>query len=46
MLFEVQLVQLVWIIIIITWNIIFQLLRTRMGPAGDYLTFVLPRGYY
>jgi len=37
---------LVWIGIIITWTIVFQLLRTKMGPAGDYLTFVLPRGYY
>jgi len=36
----------VWLVIICTWNIIFQLLRTRMGPTGDYLTFVLPRGYY
>lgn len=36
----------VWVIIIVCWNIIFQLLRTKMGPAGDYLTFVLPRGYY
>ncbi|CAF5114838.1 unnamed protein product [Rotaria magnacalcarata] len=36
----------IWCIIIIAWNIIFQQLRTRLGPAGDYLTFVVPRGYY
>lgn len=37
---------LVWLAIIIAWNVIFQTYRTRMGPVGDYLTFVLPRGYY
>jgi len=37
---------LIWVIIIIGWNITFQLLRTKMGPIGDYLTFVSPRGYY
>ena len=36
----------VWLIIIITWNVLFQVFRTKMGPAGDYLTFVIPRGYY
>ncbi|CAF0895938.1 unnamed protein product [Rotaria sordida] len=37
---------LIWIIIIVAWNITFQLLRTKMGPLGDFLTFVYPRGYY
>ncbi len=36
----------IWIIVIIGWNITFQLLRTKMGPIGDFLTFVSPRGYY
>ena len=37
---------LIWVAIIIAWNVTFQTYRTRMGPVGDYLTFVLPRGYY
>ena len=36
----------VWLVIIIAWNITFQAMRTKLGAAGDYLTFVLPRGYY
>ncbi|CAF0881317.1 unnamed protein product [Adineta steineri] len=36
----------IWLIIIIAWNITFQLLRTKIGPIGDFLTFVIPRGYY
>ncbi|CAF1370455.1 unnamed protein product [Adineta steineri] len=32
----------VWILIILVWNIMFQVFRTKMGPAGDYLTFVVP----
>jgi presenilin enhancer 2 len=36
----------IWTVIIVAWNITFQLLRTKMGPIGDYLTFVSPRGYY
>ncbi|UJR09012.1 hypothetical protein I4U23_013261 [Adineta vaga] len=36
----------VWFLIIIVWNVLFQVFRTRMGPTGDYLTFVVPRGYY
>lgn len=38
--------SLVWLIIIVAWNVTFQLTRTKMGPTGDHLTFVLPRGYY
>ncbi len=36
----------IWIVIIVTWNITFQLLRTKMGSVGDFLLFVSPRGYY
>jgi presenilin enhancer 2 len=36
----------VWLIIIIIWTVMFQVFRTKMGPAGDYLTLVVPRGYY
>ncbi|CAF1234031.1 unnamed protein product [Adineta ricciae] len=37
---------LAWLLIITIWNVLFQVFRTKMGPAGDYLTFVVPRGYY
>lgn len=36
----------VWLAIMISWNVTFQMLRTNMGAAGDALTFILPRGYY
>jgi len=34
----------VWICLIITWNVVFQLKRVDWGSVGDDLTFIVPRG--
>jgi len=35
---------LVWIIGLITWNVIFQTNRVAWGETGDDLSFVIPQG--
>lgn len=35
---------MVWLVIIVSWNIIFQIHRIEWEAVGDYLTFVVPRG--
>lgn len=32
-----------WVILLLAWNIIFQLYRPKMGRLGDFLIFVSPR---
>ena len=34
----------VWLILLIIWNITFQLNRVGWGMLGDQLTFIVPRG--
>lgn len=36
--------SMVWFVIIVSWNIIFQIHRIEWEAVGDYLTFVIPRG--
>ena len=34
----------IWIIAIITWNVVFQLNRAGWGATGDLISFIIPSG--
>lgn len=33
-----------WVILLVSWNVIFQTFRVQWGLIGDQLTFIIPRG--
>ncbi|KAK6168512.1 hypothetical protein SNE40_021028 [Patella caerulea] len=35
---------LIWIAIMITWVVIFQLNRSKWGATADYMSFIIPKG--
>ncbi|RNA00690.1 gamma-secretase subunit pen-2 [Brachionus plicatilis] len=35
---------LVWLIILVIWNVLFQTFRVDWDSVGDHLTFILPSG--
>ncbi|XP_003744526.1 gamma-secretase subunit PEN-2 [Galendromus occidentalis] len=34
----------IWLIVLITWNVIFQIKRPQWGEFGDRLSAIIPRG--
>ncbi|CAF1122920.1 unnamed protein product, partial [Brachionus calyciflorus] len=34
---------LIWMVILVIWNIVFQVNRVSWDAVGDHLTFILPR---
>ena len=36
--------SVVWIAVIVTWVVIFQLKRAEWGPSADYISFIIPKG--
>lgn len=36
--------SLVWIAVIVTWVVIFQLKRAEWGATADYISFIIPKG--
>ena len=36
--------SVVWIAVIVTWVVIFQLKRAEWGASADYISFIIPKG--
>ena len=36
--------SVVWVAVIVTWVVIFQLKRAEWGASADYISFIIPKG--
>ena len=36
--------SVIWIAVIVTWVVIFQLKRAEWGATADYISFIIPKG--